>query len=188
MLHISADKVVRKKDILMIADEVQTGIGRTGKLLAGEHFGCMADVTTLAKGLAGGLPIGACLANEKCADVLGKGAHGSTFGGNPVACAGAVKVLERLAQDGMLESITRKSDQIRSRLSEISEISDISGKGMMIGIALKTKKAPDVLQQCLENGLLVLTAKDRVRLLPPLTISETELQDGLDILCKVLEG
>lgn len=181
-------KICDEKDILMIADEVQTGIGRTGKLLAGEHFGCMADVTTLAKGLAGGLPIGACLANEKCADVLGKGAHGSTFGGNPVACAGAVKVLERLAQDGMLESITRKSDQIRSRLSEIDEVADVSGKGMMIGIALKNKKAPDVLQECLNRGLLVLTAKERVRLLPPLTITDDELREGLEILCKVLEG
>ena len=107
-------RICDEKDILMIADEVQTGIGRTGKLLAGEHFGCKADVTTLAKGLAGGLPIGACLANEKCADVLDKGSHGSTFGGNPVSCAGAVKVLEKMSQAGMMESITEKSDYIRS--------------------------------------------------------------------------
>ncbi len=180
-------KICDEKDILMIADEVQTGIGRTGKLLAGEHFGCKADVTTLAKGLAGGLPIGACLANEKCADVLDKGSHGSTFGGNPVSCAGAVKVLERMAQPGMMESITEKSNYIRERLSAIDEVAELSGKGMMIGIALKTKKAPDVLQKCLENGLLVLTAKDRVRLLPPLTITMDEIQSGMEILCKALE-
>ncbi len=181
-------RICDEKDILMIADEVQTGIGRTGKLLAGEHFGCKADVTTLAKGLAGGLPIGACLANEKCADVLDKGSHGSTFGGNPVACAGALKVLEKMAKDGMMESITEKSDYIRETLSGIEEVADISGKGMMIGIALKTKSAADVLQECLKNGLLVLTAKDRVRLLPPLTITMDEVREGMKILCKVLEG
>ena len=181
-------KICDERDILMIADEVQTGIGRTGALLAGEHFGCKADVTTLAKGLAGGLPIGACLANEKCADVLDKGAHGSTFGGNPVSCAGAVAVLERMAQDGMMEQIAEKSDFIRSALSAVEEVAEISGKGMMVGISLKTKKAADVLQACLERGLLVLTAKDRVRLLPPLTIGMDELREGMQILCNVLEG
>ncbi len=181
-------RICDEQDILMIADEVQTGIGRTGKLLAGEHFGCKADVTTLAKGLAGGLPIGACLANEKCADVLGKGTHGSTFGGNPVACAGAVKVLERVAQDGMLDSIMQKSEYIREKLRAIDEVAEVSGIGMMIGISLKTKNAGDVLQECLKNGLLVLTAKDRVRLLPPLTISMDEIEAGMQILCKALEG
>ncbi|MBE6825918.1 MAG: aspartate aminotransferase family protein [Ruminococcus sp.] len=180
--------ICTERDILMIADEVQTGIGRTGKLLAGEHFGCMADVTTLAKGLGGGLPIGACLANEKCADVLGKGSHGSTFGGNPVVCAGAVKVLEYMEQDGVMDEIEAKSAYIRERLSAVSEVAAVSGKGLMIGIALKEKKAADVLQQCLEQGLLVLTAKDKVRLLPPLVISMEELAKGMDILCNVLEG
>ncbi len=181
-------RICDEKDILMIADEVQTGIGRTGKLLAGEHFGCKADVTTLAKGLAGGLPIGACLANEKCADVLDKGSHGSTFGGNPVACAGAVAVLKKMSQADMMQSIIEKSDYIRSQLAAIYEVSEVSGKGMMIGIALKTKNAADVLQECLKNGLLVLTAKDRVRLLPPLTIGMDEVTEGMKILCKVLEG
>ncbi len=180
--------ICTERDILMIADEVQTGIGRTGKLLAGEHFGCMADVTTLAKGLGGGLPIGACLANEKCADVLGKGSHGSTFGGNPVVCAGAVKVLEYMEQDGVMDEIEAKSAYICERLSAVSEVAAVSGKGLMIGIALKEKKAADVLQQCLEQGLLVLTAKDKVRLLPPLVISMEELAKGMDILCNVLEG
>lgn len=181
-------KLCTEKDILMIADEVQTGIGRTGKLLAGEHFSCKADITTLAKGLGGGLPIGACLANEKCADVLDKGSHGSTFGGNPVVCAGALKVLEYMEQPDTMERIREKSEYIRSRLSALDEVEEVSGKGLMIGIALKHKKAPDVLQQCLEQGLLVLTAKDRVRLLPPLVISMDDVQAGMEILCKVLEG
>ena len=180
-------KICDEKDILMIADEVQTGVGRTGKLFAGEHFNCKADITTAAKGLGGGLPIGVCLANEKCADVLGIGAHGSTFGGNPVVCAGAVKVLETLEQPGMLEGILKKSEYLREKLSALEEVQEVSGLGMMIGIALKQKKASDVLKECIANGLLVLTAKDRVRLLPPLTISEEELQTGAEILCHVLK-
>ncbi len=181
-------RICDEKDILMIADEVQTGIGRTGKLLAGEHFGCKADITTLAKGLGAGLPIGACLASEKCADVLTKGTHGTTFGGNPVVCAGAVKVLEIFSRPGAMEEIAAKASYIRERLADVEEIEEVSGLGMMIGIALKTKKAPDVLQSCLTNGLMVLTAKDRVRLLPPLTISMDELRTGMDILVKELEG
>lgn len=174
-------------DLLMIADEVQTGIGRTGTLLAGEQFGVMADVTTLAKGLGGGLPIGACLANAKCADVLGAGMHGSTFGGNPVVCAGAVKVLEALEAPGMLESIREKGEYLRKRLSVLEEVKEVSGLGCMLGISLRTKKASDIRDACLEQGLLVLTAKDRVRLLPPLVISKDDLEAGADILCSVLE-
>ncbi len=181
-------KICTERDILMIADEVQTGIGRTGKLLAGEHFECKADITTLAKGLGGGLPIGACLANEKCADVLDKGSHGSTFGGNPVVCAGALKVLEYMEQPDAMAQIQEKSDYIRQQLSVLDEVAEVSGKGLMIGISLKNKKAADVLQQCLEQGLLVLTAKDRVRLLPPLAISMDDVMAGMQILCKVLEG
>lgn len=181
-------KICTEKDILMIADEVQTGVGRTGKFLAGEHYGIKADVTTLAKGIGGGLPIGICMANEKCADVLGTGTHGSTFGGNPVVCAGAVKVLETLEAEGMMDSIMEKSNYIREKLTALEEVAEVSGLGMMIGISLKTKKAPDVLKSCIEKGLLVLTAKDRVRLLPPLTISMEELKKGTEILCSVLEG
>lgn len=181
-------RICDEKDILMIADEVQTGIGRTGRLLAGEHFGCRADLTTLAKGLGAGLPIGACLANEKCADVLTKGTHGTTFGGNPVVCAGALKVLEILSRPGVMEEIAEKGDYIRRRLSGIPEVEEVSGLGMMVGISLRTKQAADVLQQCLAEGLMVLTAKQRVRLLPPLMITMEELRAGMDILCKVLEG
>lgn len=181
-------KICDERDILMVADEVQTGVGRTGKFLAAEHFGCKADVTTLAKGLGGGLPIGVCMANEKCADVLLKGAHGSTFGGNPVVCAGAVAVLDTLTAPGMMDSIMEKSTLIREKLSALNEVEQVSGLGLMIGIQLKTKKAADVLKTCLDNGLLVLTAKDRVRLLPPLTTTMEEIEAGLKILCDVLEG
>ena len=181
-------RICDEKDILMIADEVQTGIGRTGKLFAGEHFGVKADVTTCAKGIGGGLPIGVCLANKKCADVLGKGSHGSTFGGNPVVCAGALKVLETLDTPGVMDGIAKKAEWLRAELVKCSEVEAVTGLGMMIGIALKTKKAPDVLKACLEKGLLVLTAKDRVRLLPPLTISQAELEAGVKILTEVLEG
>lgn len=181
-------KLCDERDILMLADEVQTGIGRTGTLLAGEQFGIMADVTTLAKGLGGGLPIGACMANAKCAEVLGIGAHGSTFGGNPVACAGAVKVLETVEMPGFLEGVREKADYLRKRLSGLNEVAEVSGMGLMIGISLKTRKAPDVLKACLEQGLIVLTAKDRIRLLPPLAIRMDELEAGADILCRILEG
>ena len=181
-------KICDERDILMIADEVQTGIGRTGTLFAGEQFGVKADVTTAAKGLGGGLPIGVCLANEKCADVLGKGMHGSTFGGNPVVCAGAIQVLNTIAQPGMLESVREKSAWLREKLASLEEVEEVSGLGLMIGISLKTKKAPDVLKACLDKGLLVLTAKDRVRLLPPLTITKEELEAGAAVLCEVLEG
>lgn len=180
-------ELCEEKDVLVIADEVQTGAGRTGKFLAGEHFGKKADITTMAKGLAGGIPIGACLTNEKCSNVLSAGAHGSTFGGNPIACAGGIAVLERINSDGFLDEVNEKAVFIRKELEKCSEIESVSGIGLMIGIKLKTKKASDVAQKALEKGLLILTAKDKVRLLPPLTISMEELGDGIKILRDILE-
>ena len=176
-----------EKDILVIADEVQSGVGRTGKFLAGEYFGKKADITTLAKGIAGGIPMGACLMNEKCQGVLTKGTHGSTFGGNPVACAGGLAVLERVTSEGFLDEVCRKAEYIKNALVDCKEVESVSGLGLMIGISLKSKKAVDVAGKCLEKGLLVLTAKDKVRLLPPLTISYDELNDGLKILIEILE-
>lgn len=176
-----------KNDILVIADEVQTGVGRTGKLLAGEHFGKKANVTTLAKGLAGGVPIGACLADEKCSDVLGAGTHGSTFGGNPLACAGGLAVLETVTADGFLDDVNKKAEFFRSELLKMNEVESVSGLGLMIGIKLKNKKAGDVVKSALEHGLLLLTAKDKVRLLPPLNISVDEIKEGLEIFNTVLE-
>lgn len=179
-------KLCEEKDILVIADEVQTGVGRTGKFLAGEHYGVKADITTLAKGLGGGLPIGACLANEKCGEVLTAGTHGSTFGGNPISCAGGLVVLEKVLSDGFLENVARLGDFIIEELNEIDEVESISGLGLMIGIELKSKSAPDIVKKALENGLLLLTAKNKVRLLPPLNISHKEFQKGLAILANIL--
>ena len=175
------------KDVLVIADEVQSGVGRTGKFLAGDWFGRKADITTLAKGIAGGIPMGACLMNEKCAGVLTPGTHGSTFGGNPIACAGGLAVLERVTGEGFLDEITKKAEFIKAELEKCSEVVSVTGLGLMIGIKLKTKKAGEVAKEALNRGLLVLTAKDKVRLLPPLTISYDELKAGLDILIGILE-
>lgn len=176
-----------EKDVLVIADEVQTGVGRTGTLLAGDVFGKKADITTLAKGIAGGVPMGACLFSEKCSGVLTPGTHGSTFGGNPIACAGGLAVLERVTGDGFLDEVGKKADYIRSKLEKCSEVEAISGIGLMIGIALKTKKAADTAREALERGVLVLTAKEKIRLLPPLNISYEEIDGGLDILINILE-
>lgn len=176
-----------KKDILVIADEVQTGAGRTGKFLAGDHFGKKADITTMAKGIAGGLPMGACLANEKCSGVLTAGTHGSTFGGNPIACAGGLAILDRIESNGFLDEVAEKSCFIRSELEKCAETEAITGIGLMVGIRLKSKDAHDVAQKALDRGLLILTAKEKVRLLPPLTVSYDELKEGLKILTEILE-
>ena len=181
-------KLCAEKDVLTIADEVQTGVGRTGKFLCGEHFGHKTDLTTLAKGLAGGVPIGVCLSGEKCANVLTPGTHGSTFGGNPLACAGGLAVLNKVNSEGFLDEVSKKGDYIREKLAKCSEVQSVSGIGLMVGIELKTKKAADIAKACLENGLLVLTAKTKVRLLPPLTITYDELNEGLDILIGLLES
>ncbi|MBQ8121836.1 MAG: aspartate aminotransferase family protein [Ruminococcus sp.] len=176
-----------QKDVLVIADEIQTGVGRTGKLLAGDWFGKKADITTLAKGIAGGLPMGACLVNEKLSQVLTPGTHGSTFGGNPVSCAGGLVVFGRVANESFLSGVQAKAAMIREKLSTCNEVAGVSGIGLMVGISLKTKKAGDVAKEALNRGLLVLTAKEKVRLLPPLTITESELSEGLDILIGILE-
>ena len=176
-----------KRDILTIGDEVQTGVGRTAKLLANEHYGKRPNICTLAKGLAGGVPIGACLADDRCCDVLSKGTHGSTFGGNPISCAGGLTVLNKLTKDGFLDEAAKKADYFRAKLAEIPEVEGVDGLGLMIGVRLKTKKAADICKACLENGLLILTAKEKLRFLPPLTITYEEIDEGLEILKKTLE-
>ena len=176
-----------KKDILTIADEVQTGVGRTGKFLAGDNFGHKADISTLAKGIAGGIPMGACLADEKCADVLGKGTHGSTFGGNPIACAGGNAVLDFISDEKNQKEVAEKGKYLREKLLEISEITSVDGMGLMLGAALKTKSAADVVKAALDKGLLLLTAKEKVRFLPPLTITYEEIDKGISILKDILE-
>ncbi len=181
-------KIAEEKDILTISDEVQTGVGRTGKFLAGENFDKKADIITLAKGIAGGLPMGACLTGKKCSGVLTAGTHGSTFGGNPVCCAGGLAVLDKASDKEFLKEVREKAEYIRNRLSLIDEVSALSGIGLMIGITLKSKVAGDVAKECLNRGLLVLTAKDKVRLLPPLTISYEEIDEGLRILTEILNA
>ena len=180
-------EVCDKEDILMICDEVQCGVGRTGKFLAVEHYGVKPDIVTLAKGLAGGVPIGACAAAEKCCDVLTPGTHGSTFGGNPLACAGGNVVLDRVSREGFLESVNEKAEYFRRKLSELDEVEGVDGLGLMIGVRLKTKKASEVCKACLENGLLILTAKDKLRFLPPLTITKEEIDAGMKILADILK-
>ena len=179
-------EICHEKDIMVIADEVQTGVGRTGRFLASQNFGVIPDVTTLAKGIAGGLPMGVCLATEKYADVLSKGMHGSTFGGNPVCCAGGLVVLNKVSDETFLFEVSKKGAYIREKLCLLDEVQGITGLGLMLGISLKTKKAGDVVKEALDRGLLLLTAKDKIRLLPPLNITYEELDKGLSILCDIL--
>lgn len=181
-------RLCAEKDVLTIADEVQTGVGRTGKFLAGDNFGKKADLTTLAKGLAGGVPIGVCLSGEKCAKVLTAGTHGSTFGGNPISCAGGLAVLETVNKPGFLDEVARKGAYIREKLLTSPEVASVSGMGLMIGIELKDKKAGDVVKAALDKGLLLLTAKTKIRLLPPLTITYEEIDKGLEILLGLLNA
>lgn len=181
-------RLCAEKDVLTIADEVQTGVGRTGKFLAGDNFGKKADLTTLAKGLAGGVPIGVCLSGEKCANVLTAGTHGSTFGGNPISCAGGLAVLETVNKPGFLDEVARKGAYIREKLLTSPEVASVSGMGLMIGIELKNKKAGDVVKAALDKGVLLLTAKTKIRLLPPLTITYEEIDKGLEILLGLLNA
>ena len=171
---------LKEQDILLMIDEVQTGNGRTGKLYAYMNYGLHPDVVTTAKGLAGGLPLGACLMSKKVENVLSFGDHGSTFGGNPVACAAALSVLNRLT-DSFLADVEAKGALLRGLLEGASGIQSVSGLGLMLG--LKTEKpAAEVVKTCMENGVLCLTAKDKVRLLPALNIPEDLLRKAAEIL------
>ena len=171
-------------DILLICDEVQSGNGRTGKFCAYEHYGILPDIMTTAKGLGGGLPIGACLFFEKTEHTLKPGDHGSTFGGNPVCCAGAVSIVSRLTEDFLLE-VQGKAEYLRAKLKGFDGVKRVSGLGLMIGLEVE-KPAKEIAQQCLERGLLVLTAHEKVRIVPPLNITKTEMDEGLTILREVL--
>ena len=165
---------------LLIVDEVQTGNGRTGALYAYQNYGIMPDIFTTAKGLGGGLPIGAAVMSEALKDVLGPGDHGSTFGANPVSCAGALSILSRI-DDDLLADVRRKAELVRGALEGADGIVSVSGMGLMIGIET-VKPASEVVTACREAGVLVLTAKDRVRLLPALNISDELLAQALDAL------
>lgn len=171
-------------DILLICDEVQSGNGRTGKFCAYEHYGITPDIMTTAKGLGGGLPIGACLFFEKTEHTLKPGDHGSTFGGNPVCCAGAVSIVSRLTEDFLLE-VQGKAEYLRAKLKGFDGVKRVSGLGLMIGLEVE-KPAKEIAQNCLKRGLLVLTAHEKVRIVPPLNITKTEMDEGLTILREVL--
>ena len=181
------EKICKEKDILLMIDEVQTGISRTGAFYCYQNYGIQPDVITSAKGLAGGLPMGACLCVEKLADVLGAGTHGTTFGGNPIACAGAKEVLSRVATEDFLKEVNAKGDYIREKLKTMANVSEVRGMGMMIGIVTEKDNAKEIAKKCVENGLLILTAKNLLRLLPPLNITYEEIDRGLNILKKVME-
>ena len=179
----------REKDLILIVDEVQTGVGRTGTFLACEHYGFTPDIVTLAKGLGGGLPIGAVLVSKKVAGGMGPGTHGSTFGGNPVVCAGANVVLDKM-DDTFMANVAARAVQLRRGLEALPHVAEVSGLGLMVGIEFDRADiaAADVLVRCRERGLLVLTAKSRLRLLPPLTLSEIDVSAALAILRDVLES
>ena len=180
------ERIAREKDILMIVDEVQTGNGRTGKYFAFENYDIMPDIVSTAKGLAGGLPMGAILFGEKLKDTVTPSSHGSTFGGNPICAAGACSIVERI-DDEFLSQVKQKGDYIREFLSGINGVEKISGMGMMIGFT--AGDAGEIAKKCLKNGLLVLTAhNNKIRLLPALSISKDELDKGLNILKEVIEG
>ena len=179
------ESLCHEKNVLFCVDEVQTGNGRTGHWFAFEHFGLKPDLVSTAKGLGNGLPIGATLMNEKTANVLTPGTHGSTFGGNPVACAGALAVLETVDDEFLLE-VARKGDVLKTALEALPGVTDVSGLGLMIGFSVEGQKAADIKAKALEEGLVILTAKDRVRLLPPLVITDDELLFGVEKIKKVI--
>ncbi|MDA8425731.1 MAG: aspartate aminotransferase family protein [Treponema sp.] len=185
-----AARLCAERDILLIADEVQCGVGRTGALLTSAQMGVKADVVPLAKGLGGGVPIGAVLARGSAAEVLGRGDHGSTFGGNPLAAAAAVAVLDALAAPGFLDSVAAKGARLMGAVRSWKHpiVKEVRGKGLMIGIAVNVK--PDRIKElCLERGLLVLTAgEDAVRLLPPLVIPDSDIDAGLGLMREAFDA
>ncbi|MBQ2043026.1 MAG: acetylornithine/succinylornithine family transaminase [Firmicutes bacterium] len=172
-----------EQDIAFMVDEVQTGNGRSGQFYAYQTFGVLPDAVSTAKGLGGGLPIGAVMLGEKLQDVLGPGDHGSTFGGNPAVCAGAVNILERIDED-LLASVRKKSDYIFSELKGAKGVESVSGLGLMIGIKT-VKPAAEVVKTCMGKGVLCITAKDKVRLLPALNIPEELLAKAIGIIKEV---
>ena len=179
----AAEKMAKEKDIPLIIDEVQTGNGRTGKLYAYMNFGIEPDIVSTAKGLGGGLPIGACLMGQKVENVLGAGDHGSTYGGNPVCCAGALQVISRLDEEFM-QQVKEKSEYVFTQLRDAEGIESVTGMGLMIGFKT-VKPAKEVVTSCMEQGVLCLTAKDKVRLLPALNIPMEQLRKAVDVIKKV---
>ena len=176
----AAADLAKELDILLMIDEVQTGNGRTGELYAYMHYGITPDVVTTAKGIGGGLPLGATLLGEKAESVLGFGDHGSTFGGNPVSCAGAVSIIERLTP-AFLADVKAKSEYVFDAFKNAEGVESVSGMGLMVGIKT-VKPASEILKTCMANGVLCLTAKDKIRLLPALNIPMDVLEEAVEII------
>ena len=179
-------KLCNEKDILVIIDEVQTGIGRTGKLFAFENFEVSPDLVTVAKGLGGGLPIGLCMCNEKLKDVMTPSTHGTTFGANPVVCAGANYVLDKVADESFLAEINKKGQYLEEKLLKLDKVKAVRRMGLMVGIELESGDAHDIAVKCVENGLLIITAKTLLRMLPPFVITYEEIDEAIEILKKTL--
>lgn len=175
----------KKQDILLIIDEVQTGNGRTGKLYAYMNYDITPDIISTAKGLGGGLPIGAVLMNEKVQNVLGFGDHGSTYGGNPVCCAAALSVINRIDEE-LLNEVNKKSEYAFEYLRNVNGVESVTGKGLMIGIKTSYNSS-EIVKECMEKGVLCLTAKDKIRLLPALNIPFDVLKKALCIIKEVIE-
>ncbi|MDY4153431.1 MAG: acetylornithine/succinylornithine family transaminase [Treponema sp.] len=188
---LAACEKARKAGAIVMIDEVQTGIGRTGSFLYSDSLGLNAEVVTLAKGIAGGLPMGACLFRGKAKDVFKAGDHQSTFAGNPLVCAAAEVVLETVNKNKFLQNVTEKGDYIRNTIKawNFPFVKDVRGKGLMIGIQIESTIKPfDIEVKCLEEGLCTTTAgNDVVRFLPPLTISKKEIDEGFEIFKRVLK-
>ena len=180
------EALCKKEDIVLMVDEVQTGNGRTGQLYAYMNYGLHPDVVSTAKGLAGGLPLGATLLGEKVQSVLGFGDHGSTFGGNPVSCAAALSILGRI-DDALLAEVRKKSDYLFETFAGCEGIEQVSGMGLMVGLKT-TKPAGEVVKACMEQGVLCLTAKDKVRLLPALNIPMEVLQKAAAVIKAACAG
>lgn len=174
------EKICKDNDVVLMIDEVQTGNGRTGKLYAYMNYGIEPDIVTTAKGLGGGLPIGCCMMNEKTENVLSFGDHGSTYGGNPACCAGALSVIERI-DEKLLEDVRKKSAYAFEELSGAEGVESVTGLGLMIGVKT-VKPAKEVVNACIERGVICLTAKDKVRLLPALNIPFSALKEAIEIL------
>lgn len=179
-------KFCNENDITVIIDEVQTGVGRTGKLFAHQNYGVIPDIMTVAKGIGGGLPIGLCMCGEKHKDVFTPSAHGTTFGANPVACAGANYVLDRLTADGFLDEVEQKGAYLEEKLLSLDGVKSVRRVGLMLGIEIKGN-AHDIAVKCVENGLIIITAKNLLRMLPPLVITNEEIDEAVQILDKTLK-
>lgn len=175
-------KLADQQDILLIVDEVQTGNGRTGKLYGYMNFDLHPDLVTTAKGIGGGLPIGLCMMGERVENVMTPGLHGSTFGGNPIAAAGAISILSRI-DEPFLAEVRKKSAYLKGRLTGAPGIRSVSGMGLMLGLET-VRPAGEVIDRCREMGVLAIKAKDKVRLLPPLNIPDALLQKAADIILK----